>query len=122
LAGLLQDNIIESVRKIPGLGDIPILGSLFRSSSFQQEKTDLLVTVTPHLIKPDQENTISYPGEYFQIPNRFEFYLEGRLEGRRSPNAPSGFGRHSFAEQMVPVSDQGGLEGQFGNQPVTVKP
>jgi pilus assembly protein CpaC len=121
LAGLLQDNINESVRKIPGLGDIPILGSLFRSSSFQQEKTDLLVTVTPHLIKPDRENTISYPGEYFQIPNRFEFYLEGRLEGRRSPYAPSGFGRHSFAEQMVPVSDQGGLEGQFGNQPVTVE-
>jgi pilus assembly protein CpaC len=103
------------------LGDIPILGALFRSSNFQQEKTDLLITVTPHLIKPDKENSISYPGEYFQIPNRFEFYLEGRLEGRRSPNDPSGFGRHSFAEQMVPVSDQGGMEGEFGNQPVTVE-
>jgi pilus assembly protein CpaC len=121
LAGLLQDNINESVRKIPGLGDLPILGSLFRSSSFQQEKTDLLITVTPHLIKPGRENSISYPGEYFQIPNRFEFYLEGRLEGRRSPNDPSAFGRHSFAQQMVPVSDQGGLEGEFGNQPVTVE-
>lgn len=119
LAGLLQDNIVEEVTKIPGLGDIPILGALFRSTSFQQEKTDLLVTVTPHLVKPDKEGAISYPGEYVQVPNRFEFYLEGRLEGRRSPYDPSAFGQHSFAEPILPVEMQGGLEGEFGQQPVT---
>jgi pilus assembly protein CpaC len=119
LAGLLQDNINEEVTKIPGLGDIPILGALFRSTSFQQEKTDLLVTVTPHLVKPEKEGAISYPGEYVQVPNRFEFYLEGRLEGRRSPYDPSAFGRHGFAEQMMPMEMQGGLEGDFGQQPVT---
>jgi len=119
LAGLLQDNITEQVTKIPGLGDIPILGSLFRSTSFQQDKTDLLVTVTPHLIKPEKEGAISYPGEYFQPPNAFEFYLEGRLEGRRSIHDSSGLTEHSFTPAPMAMKPEGGMEGEFGHEPVT---
>jgi pilus assembly protein CpaC len=119
LAGLLQDTMRESVRKIPGLGDIPILGALFRSSSFTQDKTDLLISVTPHIIKPEKEGAINYPGEFIQPPNRFEFYLEGRLEGRRSPGDVSSLSQHSFALPMVPMDSQGGLEGQFGQEPVS---
>ena len=122
LAGLLQDNMRETVTKIPGLGDLPVIGALFRSSSYQQDKTDLLVSVTPHIVKPDREGTISYPGEYIQIPNRFEFYLEGRLEGRRSPGDKSNLTQHSFALPMVPMESQGGLEGQFGQEPVAPAP
>jgi len=118
LAGLLQDSMRESVSKIPGLGDIPIIGALFRSSSYRQEKTDLLISVTPHIVKPSREGTLSYPGEFIQIPNRFEFYLEGRLEGRRSPGDLSALSQHSFALPMVPMESQGGLEGQFGQEPV----
>jgi pilus assembly protein CpaC len=119
LAGLLQDTMRESVRKIPGLGDIPILGALFRSSNFQQNKTDLLIAVTPHIVKPDREGTLSFPGEFIQIPSRFEFYLEGRLEGKRSTGDQSGMTQHSFATTMVPMESQGGLEGQFGQEPVS---
>jgi pilus assembly protein CpaC len=119
LAGLLQDDLRESVRKIPGLGDIPILGALFRSSSYIQDKTDLLVSVTPHIVRPDKEGTINYPGEFIQAPNRFEFYLEGRLEGRRSPGDVSSLSQHSFALPTVPMESQGGLEGQFGQEPVS---
>lgn len=119
LAGLLQDTMRESVNKIPGLGDIPILGALFRSSSYTQDKTDLLISVTPHVVKPDREGTINYPGEFIQPPNRFEFYLEGRLEGRRSPGDMSSLTQHSFALPMVPMESQGGLEGQFGQEPVS---
>ncbi len=114
LAGLLQDNINEQVTKVPGLGDIPVIGALFRSTNFLQQKTDLLVTVTPHLVKAEPEGTITYPGEYFQPPNAFEFYLEGRLEGRRpmagEPAAPAPM-----------MENQGGLEGEFGLQPVAAK-
>jgi len=117
LAGLLQDNIVESVSKIPGLGDIPILGALFRSTSFQQEKTDLLITVTPHLVKPVKEGSMTHPGEYFQTPNGFEFYLEGRLEGRRSSDDSSGLIGHDFSAALP--EPQGGLEGEFGYQPVS---
>jgi pilus assembly protein CpaC len=55
IAGLLDHELTESVRKIPLLGDIPILGALFRSTSLQQSETELLVLVTPHLVGPDAE-------------------------------------------------------------------
>ena len=121
LAGLLEDNMRETVRKVPGLGDIPVLGALFRSSDYQQEKTDLLITVTPHLVQPVKEGSVRYPGEFFQPPNAFEFYLEGRLEGERSADDVSAVTVHSFEARAIPVESQGGLEGTFGHQPVSVQ-
>ncbi|OQY25066.1 MAG: hypothetical protein B6I37_02345 [Desulfobacteraceae bacterium 4572_35.2] len=121
LAGLLEDNLRETVRKVPGLGDIPVLGALFRSSDYQQEKTDLLITVTPHLVQPVKEGSIRYPGEFFQPPNAFEFYLEGRLEGERSADDVSAVTVHSFETRAMPVESQGGLEGTFGHQPVSAQ-
>jgi pilus assembly protein CpaC len=111
LAGLLKQNLGEAVKKLPFLGDIPVLGTLFRSSSFQNDKTDLLVAVTPHIVKPARENEISYPGEFIKPPNRFEFYLEGTLEGRRSAEDPSAFRSHNFYQTSLAG---GGLDGAFG--------
>jgi len=117
MAGLLLDNMTEVASKVPLLGDIPILGALFRSTSFQQRKTDLLIAVTPHLVNPVEEGKISYPGEFLKPPNRFEFYLEGRLEGRRSAEDPSLLSSHVFS---VPKSAAaGGMEGSFGHMEST---
>ncbi len=113
LAGLLSDNLSETVNKVPLLGDIPILGTLFRSSSYLQNKTDLLVAITPHIVKPLREGEVSFPGEFIKPPNRFEFYLEGRLEGQRFANDPSQMQQHSFATSAA--VDGGGLEGTFGH-------
>ncbi len=55
IAGLMDNQLSESVNKVPFLGDIPILGALFRSSNYQQSRTELLVLVTPHLVTPDME-------------------------------------------------------------------
>jgi pilus assembly protein CpaC len=118
LAGLLQDNMRDIVSKVPFLGDLPILGALFRSTSYQEEKTDLLIAVTPHLIKPVPEGSIRFPGENIQNPNRYEFYLEGRLEGRRSEDDESIIKRHNFSEMPTEAARVGGLEGDFGYQPV----
>lgn len=118
LAGLLQDNMRETVRKIPFLGDIPILGTLFRSTGYTQEKTDLLVAVTPHLVKPVPEGTIKFPGDRIQVPNRYEFYLEGVLEGARSDDDEPAVKPHDFPPPPHAASQVGGLEGNFGYQPV----
>lgn len=112
LAGLLQDNLSEVVSKVPLLGDIPVLGALFRSTNYQHKKTDLLIAVTPHLIKPVREGKLSFPGEFIKPPNRFELYLEGKLEGRRSGDDPSLLPDHVFT---VPGVAAGGLEGNFGH-------
>lgn len=116
LAGLLQDKFRDNVQKIPGLGDLPILGALFRSTSFTEDKTELLIAVTPHLVKPVEAGSLKFPGEDLQPPNWYEFYLEGRLEGRRSVYEDSG-----GALSAVEAVDGGGLEGVFGYQPVTAR-
>lgn len=121
LAGLLQDNLRETVSKIPGLGDLPIIGALFRSTSYSQDKTDLLIAVTPHLVKPVKEGSISFPGEYLQPPNSLEFYLEGRLEGRRYPDDTSGMSHHSFTSPSQATETSGGLEGEFGHETMTAQ-
>ncbi|BCR03452.1 pilus assembly protein CpaC [Desulfuromonas versatilis] len=121
LAGLLQDNLRERARKIPGLGDLPILGALFRSTGYIQDKTDLLVAVTPHIVKPVREGELEFPGEYLKKPNWYEFYLEGRLEGRRSAEDTSELSQHGFAVSSLPTKTRGGLEGPFGNQPLSAQ-
>ena len=113
IGGLMEDQDTELTRKIPFLGDIPILGTLFRSSSYQEKKTDLLIAVTPHIVTPVREGDISYPGEFVKPPSRMEFYLEGRLEGRRTAEDPSLLSQHSFITEAA--IDGGGMEGDFGH-------
>lgn len=81
IAGLLKNNITENIKRFPILGEIPILGALFRSSSFQTEKTELLFVVTPRLVKPLPPN-YALPTDNFNPPSRTEFFLEGKLEGK----------------------------------------
>ena len=120
LAGLLQDSLRENVTKIPGLGDIPILGALFRSSGFQHHKTDLLIAVTPHLVKPVQEGELSFPGEFLRPPNALEFYLMGKLENNWSHDDPSLLSRHAFTPGAA-TPQPGGMEGSFGQEAPAVQ-
>lgn len=95
IGGLLRDNVRESVKKVPFLGEIPILGALFRSSNFQKNETELVIIVTPHLVKPLDLTAQTLPTDYYVEPNDFEFYLMGFAEkggyggkaGQRSPAA-----------------------------------
>ena len=84
IAGLLRDTIKSQVSKFPLLGDIPILGALFRSQSFLKNKTELIIIVTPHLVKPLNMAKQTLPTDYYIEPNDAEFYLEGRMEGREN--------------------------------------
>jgi len=80
IGGLLRDNVRTSIKQFPFLGDIPILGALFRSSSFQKNETELLIIVTAHLVKPLELAGQTLPTDYYVEPNDFEFYLLGMAE------------------------------------------
>ncbi|WOE74616.1 type II and III secretion system protein family protein [Alterisphingorhabdus coralli] len=69
IAGLMSNNIQNSVNKAPGLGDVPILGNLFKSSSFQKGETELVIVVTPYLVKPVNSNDIKLPTDAFRTAN-----------------------------------------------------
>jgi pilus assembly protein CpaC len=84
LAGLIDENLQQSVEKFPGLGAIPVFGALFRSQEFRNRETELVIMATPHLAKPIAPENIRLPTDSFIAPSDAEFYILGRLEGRNS--------------------------------------
>ncbi|MDV6342321.1 type II and III secretion system protein family protein [Nitrosomonas sp. Is24] len=85
IGGLLQDNFKEQIKRFPMLGEVPVLGSLFSSSDFLMDKTELMIIVTPRLVQPMQPDH-SVPTDAFIRPGRGEFLLQGRLERRDDPS------------------------------------
>ncbi len=82
IGGLIKNNVSEAAKAFPGLGEIPILGALFRSSEFQSDRTELVFVITPHIIKPS-DNKLPLPTDNFKTPSRSEFQLEGKMEGEK---------------------------------------
>ncbi|HEY8608156.1 MAG TPA: type II and III secretion system protein family protein [Noviherbaspirillum sp.] len=80
IGGLIKNNVTESIKAFPVLGEVPMLGALFRSSDFQSDKTELVFIVTPRLVKPLPAE-YPLPTDYFSEPGRDEFFLHGRMEG-----------------------------------------
>ena len=86
IGGLIKNNLITSMKGLPVLGEVPILGALFRSSDYQQDKSELVFVVTVHLVKPLAPN-YALPTDKVPVPTRAEFLLGGMHEGRSAPAA-----------------------------------
>ncbi|MGB0497198.1 MAG: type II and III secretion system protein family protein [Rubricella sp.] len=82
IAGLIQDDFNDSIGGIPWISDVPILGALFRSASFQRDQTELVVIVTPHLVSETDGNRLSLPTDRVRIPNERELFLFGQVTGQ----------------------------------------
>ncbi|SIP92172.1 type II and III secretion system protein family protein [Marinobacterium stanieri] len=82
IAGLINESTREAVNKFPGLGDVPMLGNLFRSSQFEKGESELVILVTPTLAQPFKNEGIRLPGDGFIEPTDAEFYLLGRTRGQ----------------------------------------
>ncbi len=85
IAGLLQDDFRDLNGQVPWLGDIPILGSLFRSAQYAREQSELVIIVTPHLVTPTRGEALALPTDRIQIPNERELFLLGKVAGDRKP-------------------------------------
>src|SRR3546814_4116687 len=66
IAGLMNNRSVGAIDKLPGVGDIPILGTLFKSDSFRRGETELVIVVTPYLVKPVSANEIKLPTDAFR--------------------------------------------------------
>ncbi|MCZ6682055.1 MAG: type II and III secretion system protein family protein [Planctomycetota bacterium] len=92
IAGLLNERVSAIASKIPGLGDLPVLGALFSSVDYQSEKTELVVLVTPILVEPLEPDQVpAPPGTLITRPNDFELFGLQMLEGRARASEPSDF-------------------------------
>ena len=79
IGGLIKNNVTTNMKAFPILGEIPVLGALFRSSDFQTDKTELVFVVTPRLVKPLPPN-YSLPTDSYTPPSRSDFFLNGKME------------------------------------------
>ncbi|MBZ2208549.1 type II and III secretion system protein family protein [Massilia soli] len=100
IGGLIKNNVTTNVKAFPVLGEIPVLGALFRSSDFQTDRSELVFIITPHLVKPLPPD-YKLPTDSYTEPTRTEFFLGGKQEGKpktapvrtgaATPVPPSGF-------------------------------
>ena len=87
IAGLLQTRNREDVSQLPWIGSVPVLGTLFRSSSYQQQETDLVIIVTPRLVAPAAPGQqLASPFDSRLPPNDVDFFLNGQMEVRKRYN------------------------------------
>ncbi len=93
IGGLLQDSDRQAVARIPGLGSLPVLGALFRSRDFQRNETELVIIVTPYLVKPVPRTALATPDQGLATPSDSQSLLFGnlnRLYGGAQPAAGAG--------------------------------
>ncbi|NMM84770.1 type II and III secretion system protein [Rhodococcus sp. SRB_17] len=86
IAGLIKNNVTETIKRFPGLGEVPVMGALFRSTEFQNDQTELLFIVTPRLVKPLTEIP-RLPTDNHVVPSRDEVIFNGSLEGAAPASA-----------------------------------
>jgi pilus assembly protein CpaC len=89
IAGLLRDDFEDTVRAYPILGNVPVLGQLFRSNGYQLDQSELVVIVTPYLVQPAAPTALLTPTDLYQAPSDAELFLEAKVFGERAGYDPS---------------------------------
>ncbi len=86
VGGLIKNNVTSNLTAFPILGELPVIGALFRSTSFRNDRSELVFVITPHLVKPLPPN-YALPTDSYVPPTRSDMILNGRLEGKQAQQA-----------------------------------
>lgn len=90
IAGLLQDDFTDLIGQVPWLGDIPVLGALFRSADYSRKQSELVIIVTPHLVTPTAGAALALPTDRVQPPSEKNFFLYGQSAKKQKLKGPAG--------------------------------
>jgi pilus assembly protein CpaC len=107
IAGLLENDYQNNIQQLPWLGDLPILGTLFRSTSFQRDETELVIVVTPHLVVPHKGSPAT-PIDHFIAPSDLELFLLGAQRGSPEYLSPED-------RALISADPKGGVDGPHGH-------
>ncbi len=111
IAGLIQSDFSDTVDQFPTLGDTPVLGALLRSSDFRQKETELVIIVTPYLVKPAPAGALATPVESFVPPSEYDLFFRGKIE-----DSTSGMGGPaSGSSAVLNRRTAGGIQGPHGH-------
>jgi pilus assembly protein CpaC len=108
IGGLIKSNLVANLKGLPVLGELPVLGALFRSTDYQQDRTELVFVITAHLVKPLSGNRYTLPTDKVGEPSRAGLMLGGRLEG--PPPAVTTAAMSTPAPTALPAQSAGGFE------------
>ncbi len=121
MAGLIQSDFSDTINAVPLLSKVPILGALFRSTSFNRNETELVIIVTPRIVRPVAAGQLAMPSDRAQEPSDIDLFLNGKVEDPRGivpatplPSLTNGIN----APRGTPAADArkpGGIEGDFGH-------
>ncbi|AMR77095.1 type II and III secretion system protein family protein [Cupriavidus nantongensis] len=105
IGGLLTDSARGSLKALPGAGEVPVLGTLFRSTQYQQDLSELVFIITPRLVKPMQTSNYPLPTDSFSTPNPLSLYFMGNMEGDgKRPTQPAPAPSQPAAPAAVPAA------------------
>ena len=97
IAGLLQDDFRDTSGQIPWLGDVPILGALFRSADYQRNQSELVIIVTPYLVTPVSGEALALPTDRVRIPTERELFLSGTVAASPKSGPAGEVARQDFS-------------------------
>ncbi|NCQ25108.1 MAG: general secretion pathway protein [Rhodobacteraceae bacterium CG17_big_fil_post_rev_8_21_14_2_50_63_15] len=90
IAGLLQDDFRDNNAQVPWIGDIPVLGALFRSADYQRAQTELVIIVSVHLVSPTRGEALALPTDRVRLPSDADLFLNGRVAKGIRQSGPVG--------------------------------
>ena len=109
IGGLIKNNVTSNLTAFPVLGELPILGALFRSTSFKNDRSELVFVITPHLVKPLPPN-YALPTDTYVPPTRTDMIVNGRLEGQPPQQTEAPAPNGTSAEPVPTAPADGGFE------------
>ena len=107
VAGLLKDDYQNNIRQLPWVGELPVIGALFRSTDFQRDETELVIVVTPHLVVP-RRAAAATPLDHFVPPSDIELFLIGQQRGSGEYLSPED-------RALISADPKGGVDGPHGH-------
>lgn len=108
IAGLISSDFTDTVSAVPLLGKIPIIGLLFRSANFTRNETELVITVTPRIVRPMAPGAIALPTDRIRDPSDVDIFVRGRSEVRVPMNG-------GVVAPIAATTRPGGVDGNFGH-------
>ncbi|MGA3304781.1 MAG: type II and III secretion system protein family protein [Stellaceae bacterium] len=102
IAGLMQNNTTQNISKYPWLGDIPILGALFRSTAFQRDETELVIIVTPYIVQPVSSEQLAMPTDGMTTPTDFDMFMRDQMLGSDSKTQPASSSSQPMSQSSQP--------------------
>jgi len=107
IAGLIEDEFLDSTSELPWLGDVPVLGALFRSADYQRSQTELVIIITAHLVTPTRGEALTLPTDRVKPPSEKDLFLFGKVAETDSPQtqAASEVAKQDFSGSYGYVMD-----------------